>query len=302
MPDLRLPVVGQWNASVERALGERDVVSAAYAGSAGRRLIRREMGGPGSTATTWVALATNQGRSDYHGLQFQYRRRMSRGWQAVASYTWSHSIDNSSTDALVNWAGGEHVAWRDRGSSDFDVRHALAAAFTWERGGWAVDGMLRARTGFPITVLRAEHYTGIAFANAFRPDLAPGLPVWLNDATLPGGRRLNPEAFPVAREGVQGTLGRNAITGFGMSQVDLAARREFPFGERLAVEVRMEAFNLLNQANFGDPARYLISPLFGQSTSMLNLMLGTGSPASGLAPMLQIGGARSVQAGLRFKF
>ena len=302
MPNLRLPVVGQWNASAERALGERDVVSAAYAGSLGRRLIRREMGGPGSTETVWLALATNNGRSDYHGLQFQYRRRMSRGLQAVASYTWSHSIDNSSTDALVHWAGGEQAAARDRGSSDFDVRHALAAAFTYERGGWGVDGMLHARTGFPITVLRAEHYTGVAFANAFRPDLVGGQPVWLNDGTAPGGRRLNPAAFSTARDGVQGTLGRNSITGFGMSQVDLAARREFPLGERRAVEARVEAFNLLNQANFGDPARYLISPLFGQSTSMLNLMLGTGSPASGLAPMFQIGGARSVQVGLRFRF
>jgi hypothetical protein len=220
----------------------------------------------------------------------------------VASYTWSHSIDNSSTDSLVQWAGADHIAPLDRGSSDFDVRHAFTAAFTWERGGWALDGMIRARTGFPITVLRAEHFTGIAFANAFRPNFNATQPVWLSDRTAPGGRRLNPTAFPLAPDGVQGTLGRNAITGFGMSQVDLDARREFRVGERRALELRVEAFNLLNQANFGDPARYLISPLFGQSTSMLNLMLGTGSPASGLAPMFQIGGARSVQAGLRFRF
>ena len=48
--------------------------------------------------------------------------------------------------------------------------------------------------------------------------------------------------------------------------------------------------------------KYLSSPLFGQSTSMLNLMLGTGSPGSGLAPMFQIGGARSVQVGVRARF
>ena len=66
--------------------------------------------------------------------------------------------------------------------------------------------------------------------------------------------------------------------------------------------MRLEAFNALNQANFADPVRYLSSPVFGQSTSMLNLMLGTGSPGSGLSPLLQNGGARSVQGTIRFRF
>jgi len=48
--------------------------------------------------------------------------------------------------------------------------------------------------------------------------------------------------------------------------------------------------------------RYLASPLFGQAGSMLNLMMGNGSPNSGLAPALQIGGPRSVQLALRLRF
>jgi hypothetical protein len=79
-------------------------------------------------------------------------------------------------------------------------------------------------------------------------------------------------------------------------------RREFHVADRRAIELRIEAFNALNHANFADPVKYLNSPLFGQSTSMLNMMLGTGSPGSGLAPMLQAGGARSVEAVLRFRF
>ncbi len=87
-----------------------------------------------------------------------------------------------------------------------------------------------------------------------------------------------------------------------MSQLDLALRREFPLRDRGSLQLRIEAFNALNQANFADPVRFLASPLFGQSPSMLNLMLGTGSPGSGLAPMFQMGGARSVEIALRFKF
>jgi len=73
-------------------------------------------------------------------------------------------------------------------------------------------------------------------------------------------------------------------------------------GERCRLQFRLEAFNGLNQANFADPVRFMSSPMFGQSTSMLNLMLGSGSPGSGLAPILETGGARSLQATLRFRF
>jgi hypothetical protein len=281
--------------------------------STGDRLLRREIGGPGNTPTFLVAVTTNNGLSDYRGLQVQYRRRVVQGLQAMASYAWSHSIDDDSSDSFLVWAGAGTSVAGDRGSSDFDLRHSFTAALTYEfparaagtgrlLGGWALDAMVRARTGFPITVLESEQYMGIALANAFRPNLAAGAPLWITDSNAPGGRRINPSAFQATPSGVQGSLGRNAMTGFGMSQVDLAVRREFRLGERRTLQFRMEAFNSLNQANFADPVTFLSSPMFGESTSMLNLMLGTGSPGSGLSPILQTGGARSFQAALRFHF
>jgi len=117
-----------------------------------------------------------------------------------------------------------------------------------------------------------------------------------------GGRRLNGAAFRAAPGSAQGNLGRNALNGFGVSQLDLAMRREFSLGERRSIQLRIEAFNALNHPNFADPVRFLASPLFGQSGSMLNLMLGTGSPGSGLAPVFQGGGARSLQIAVRFSF
>src|SRR5439155_27286898 len=73
-PDLRLPWVKQWNVALEHAFGAHDTASIAYVGSAGRRLIRREVRTAGPTGTSWVALTSNQGVSDYHALQVQYRR------------------------------------------------------------------------------------------------------------------------------------------------------------------------------------------------------------------------------------
>jgi hypothetical protein len=122
------------------------------------------------------------------------------------------------------------------------------------------------------------------------------------DPSIPGGKRLNPAAFRVTVPGRQGGLGRNALSGFGMWQLDAGLRREFRLGERRRLQLRLEAFNVLNHPNFADPVRYLNSPMFGQSTSMLNMMLGTGSPASGLAPALQTGGPRALQASVRLQF
>jgi hypothetical protein len=313
MPGLRLPRLLQWNVSLDHAFGARDVVSLGYVASTGDRLLRRELGGAGNLPTFLSALTTNNGLSDYQGLQVQYRRRVVRGFQALASYAWSHSIDDDSSDSFLVWAGAGASAAGDRGSSDFDLRHSFTAALTYEfpartkgagrlLAGWALDAVMRARSGFPITVLQNEQYLGIALANAFRPNLVGAVPVWIPDSAAPGGRRINPSAFRSTPSGRQGNLGRNSLMGLGMSQVDLAVRREFRVGERRTLQFRLEAFNALNQVNFADPVRFMSSPMFGRSTSMLNLMLGTGSPGSGLAPILQTGGARSFQAALRFYF
>lgn len=309
-PAFRLPGVRQWNAGVEHEVTPAAVLSVSYAGSAGRQLVRREMGGLGSSTTLRLAVATNHGAADYHALQAQYRRKLSGGWQALVSYAWGHSIDNSSTDALLHWAGPGFLPRQDRGSSDFDVRHTATAALSYAfhpgargwRAGWSVDSIVRARTGFPLDVLDAEQPMGLQFANVFRADRVAGQPVWLADAAAPGGRKLNRAAFARSAPGRQGSLGRNVLTGFGLLQVDLALRKDLFSRERRAVQFRLDAYNALNRPNLADPVRYLANPLFGEAASMLNLMLGTGSPGSGLAPMFQPGGARTVQAGLRWRF
>ena len=300
-PGLRLPKVWQWNATLEQPLGPRDIVSAGYVGSRGLNLLRREMGGVGG-----VALVTNHGVSNYHALQLQWRRRLARFAQVSASYAWSHSIDTASTDSLLHWVSSSSDAARDRASSDFDLRQSLNLAFalSGEKGrlrNWSLDGVYRIRAGFPIGLLQTETALGVVFANAMRPNYL-GLPVWLDEADSPGGRRLNSLAFDPVRNSRQGSLGRNAIDGFGMNQLDLALHRQFRLHRGGAIEARLDGFNVFNRANLGDPVRYLSSPLFGRPASMLNTMLGTGTPSSGLTPMFQNGGPRSFQLSLRWRF
>jgi hypothetical protein len=309
-PQLRLPTVKQWNISVERALSNHDVLSVGYVGSSGSDLIRREVSQQ-PTLHEILAIATNDGLSIYHALQVQYRRRLSHGLEGLVSYAWSHSIDNSSTDSGLYAFSSVSSIPQDRASSDFDVRHSFSAGFTYELPhsirnvllrDWELDGTFRARSGFPINVFDSDQFQGITYQDIYRPNLIGGIPLWISDPSAPGGRSLNPAAFLAAPFGTQGNLGRNALTGFGMSQLDLALQRDFLVTEHRSLQLRMEAYNALNHPNFADPIPFLASPLFGQSNSMLNLMLGTGSPGSGLAPIFQAGGARSLRFVLRFRF
>lgn len=101
---------------------------------------------------------------------------------------------------------------------------------------------------------------------------------------------------------VQGNLGRNALGGFGATQVDFDAAEAVQLRERLSLQARADLFNIFNHPNFGPPTNYLSSPLFGQSTQMLGASLGSGGQNGGLNPLYQIGGPRSAQLALKLLF
>src|SRR5260370_41831292 len=82
-------------------------------------------------------LVTNAATSNYNALQVQFQRRLSGGLQALASYTWSHSIDTASAgDLFANGANSllpSVNSSQNRGSSDFDIRNAFSAGITHDR-------------------------------------------------------------------------------------------------------------------------------------------------------------------------
>ena len=135
-----------------------------------------------------------------------------------------------------------------------------------------------------------------------RPNLVPGVPLWLSDPNVAGSKRINKAAFSVPTGPVQGNLGRNALNGFGATEVDLTLRRQFKLYERLSLQARADLFNIFNHANFGPPVNYMSSPLFGQATQMLGSSLGAGGQTGGLNPLYQIGGPRLAQLALKLVF
>jgi hypothetical protein len=165
---------------------------------------------------------------------------------------------------------------------------------------WTASASLYARTAFPVDVMLSETTSGFVIANQ-RPNLLPGVPLWVDAPGLAGHQKLNANAFTSTVNGV-GTLGRNAVRGFGMWQADASISRDFRPHEAIRAALRIEAFNVFNHPLFADLLHYLSSPLFGESTSPLNLMLGSGSPTSGQSPAFQMGGPRSLQVSLRVTF
>jgi hypothetical protein len=311
-PNLTLPRTYQWNIALEQSIGAKQTISASYVGAQGRELLQqRTLIAPNPRFTAAVAI-TNNGSSDYHALQLQFNRRLSRAVQALASYSWSQSLDTFSLSHDADTGSST------RGPSDFDVRHAFNAAITYNlpntRTGvigdailrnWALDTIVYARSATPVDLIATTAVISSTSLN-IRPDLVPGQPLYIDDPLAPGGRRINRAAFAIPPAGRQGTLGRNALRGLSIWQVDMALRRKVSLTERISLQLRAELFNIFNHPNFGDPApfqgNFLSSAFFGRSTSMLGRSLGAGGASGGLNPLYQVGGPRSIQLALKLSF
>jgi len=312
-PRLRLPLIMQWNLTFEQSLGSKRSFSASYVGAVGRRLLRLELQNNPNPDFGQVFVTTNGASSSYHALQLQFQRRLSRSLQSHIAYTWSHSIDNSSNDSFANPPVAIVNSDLDRASSDFDVRHSFAGAITYSIPApsfgtfgkrllrdWFVDGIITAHSAMPVDVFFRRDL-GFGPFN-FRPDLVSGVSLYLKDPSFPGGEVVNREAFIVPQTAREGTLGRNALRGFPVAQLDLGLRRRFALTERINLQFAADFFNVFNHPNFGDPVGDLGSGLFGRSTAMLGSSLGSNVGSVGLNSVYQTGGPRSIQMSLKLQF
>ena len=316
-PHLKLPRSYQWNVALEQSLGSSQSLSLTYIGAIGRDLLRVEQLYNVNPNFPYISLTDNSATSDYHALQVKFQRRLSRGLQALASYTFSHSIDSASTDAFANYLntpGSVANASIDRGDSDFDIRHAFTTGLTYDlpsagsqkalkgvSGGWSLDAFVLARTAPPVDVTYSL-YRADGISLSPRPNLVPGVPLELFGSGHPGGKIYNKAAFTQPPNGEQGDLGRNVVRAFNAVQPDIGVHRTFRLTEKTGLRFRGEFFNILNHPNFGPPTNTINNSLFGRSTQTLANGLGSGGANGGFNPLYQIGGPRSVQLALKLQF
>jgi hypothetical protein len=246
----------------------------------------------------------SNGASTYHGAQFGLTQRLSRGLHFNASYTWSKSIDTSSTDPGSTAGGGKpdvpnsgFVVQGDlrnleanRAVSDFDRTHRFSLSFVYDvpsfgsRGrlftGWQLSGFFQAQTGTPFSIFSPEPeiQTAAQYADIVRgsgglyrlgfgrPSLCGSL-----DDLRRAGSDITEQAFNgdvlCTAFGQNGSLGRNVLRAPSQSRLDFGIVKSTKLSENVAVEFGWDIFNVFNKANFATPDFELGSPDFGNIVS-----------------------------------
>lgn len=237
-----------------------------------------------NSAFSTIELKRSDGDSWYNAFLFEARRRWRAGISFQSSYTFSRNIDTTQDSVFFSDSTGGTVSAfpeipglnYNKGLADFHANHNWVVNFAWDLpfgegltgpaaallGGWQLAGIGVFRSGNPLTAFVQQNRSrslwfpslgpGLGFD---RPSMAPGRTH--QDAILGHpDRYFDPTAFVLQPEGMLGDLGRNALIGPNLHTVDLAAVKNATWtrlGEKASVQLRLEAFNVLNRANFGVP-------------------------------------------------
>jgi outer membrane receptor protein involved in Fe transport len=228
-------------------------------------------------------------RSWYDSLQGSLRMRPTRGISFLASYTLGHAQDHvsglniggESRPVLPVTIGDEASIERalefEKGDALFDVRHRFVVSFNAALpspqnnaimrhllGGWQVNGIVQAQTGFPFTVvdnvLSIRYLTNRPDVTCDPNDNAPHtVEQWFDTSCF--ARR------PVANTAEPGNQMRNTVRGPGFSRTDLSFFKNIDLARSHRLQFRVEAFNLFNQARFSNPGNQIGTPTFGRITA-----------------------------------
>jgi hypothetical protein len=228
------------------------------------------------------------GNSNYNS--FEATLRHSRGTlEMLAGYTYAKSLDQSSSlSEAVNPLNPN----LSKALSAFDMRHNFVASWNWKAPrGWSVSGVARFSTGLPVTLYNSNDTSllgtipnGINNNGVDTPDYIPGN-LGLNTNPRNGKQAFNTDLFSLPDLGQVGTAARRFFYGPGMANIDVAVHKNVKLGEGRGLELRVEAFNVMNHAQF-----YGAAAVNGNITSS-----GFGQVVSAAAPRL-------VQMAVKFAF
>ncbi len=295
-----------------------------------------------------VDYKSDTGTSSYNALQVSLERKFTSGFSLQARYTYGHSINDGSVGGGES-NGPENVNCRpcDKGPSVFDIRHNVTANAIYELpfgpgktylhdsgvvgkivGGWEFSSIGTWHTGHPLTVvmnLPGNDTFLLPDGNdqtTQRPDIVPGVPL-----TLPGGGHnglplINIAAFQAPPVDASGNFTRFGNEGNGLIralpswQIDLALMKDTHLTEHVSMEFGVQAFNILNHVQLGDPGVLNLNYTpgatvgtkvtnlqdpgnFGVITSTVNFNNNNDNKAS---PNTGTGLPRQLQFMLRFRF
>ncbi len=293
-PNFKQGRVQQWSLNVERQLPFSTIASVAYAGSYADRLFDKSRNlntatpGPGFNPAARrpypnlqsVIAAISRGWMKYNSLQVRLERRASAGNYVLASYTYAKAL----TNGVSGFGGDPGIVYfpvvtdedADVGSANTDLRHNFSLSALYQLpfgngqkllgdltgvpnailGGWSVNAIVVAHTGYPLGMSMASNQSGTAFGN--RPNRICGGA--LDNPTVE--RWFDTSCFVAPAPGVLGNAARTTLFGPGRWNADMSLSKKIA-----RFQFRAEVFNVFNKAQFAAPNTVVGSPLFGRITS-----------------------------------
>jgi len=337
-PFLKTPYVQQWTMNLQYEFDRGNLIDVRYVGSRGVGLLARlnlaqprdprltPVNGFNSLANSAGAAISpdffvkpefqglnraggfrqrsNWGKSIYHGLQANLRRRMGKLVTGNFSYTFAKSIDTVSSDGAIVEHDAFNIA-NNRAPSDFDRTHRFTAAYVVDvptpsvaKGGfakalfagWNLSGLATLQSGAPFSLIgNSTRNATFAQPTRVRLGMLPGRTA--QDAVKSGRVQdrltayFDPSPFTDSLD-QWGDSGRNILRGPNQIQYDFMFGKQFAIKERYRLEFRWEMYNAFNSPVFSNPA----------STFAAN------GPGTAGVISATIGGPRTMQTALRFKW
>ncbi len=323
------PEAWAWNATFEREMPGKTVLSVAYVGRRGLHLQREaninqpttavRAANPGVNINALrpykgfgsIRQTDNVASSIYHSLQVNVTRRFTNGLAFGAAYTYSKSMDNGSNqrDVVPNTYDVSPL-W---GPSEFDTRHILVVNYIYQlpflrgrsdltgklAGGWQVSGIAQWQTGTPCGVAQSKDFAGVGLDSNF--GCGTSGQYWVVNGTpkIMGtfgttGQWFDTTPFSAPPAGTFNTQRvRDLIYQPGFRNWNVALFKSFPINESKAFQFRAEAYNVLNHPNWGGPSGGGVN--FNPASGTFGKVTSKGgSPGQG--------NERNLQLSLRFYF
>jgi hypothetical protein len=285
--------VHQWSLDIQKQFGGSRMLDVAYIGAYGMNLNAEKLpnqavpgAGAIATRTPFPLLANNLilsgpfGYSDYNALQVRFEQRAWHGLTLAASYTFGKSLDDASN--LLSNTGNSGVPQNSQNiqaeyaRSNFDVRNRFTANGLYElpvhsssrltqmvAGGWGLSGTTILQGNMPLSPVEATDVSGTgAFMDRPNQVANPN-----TNAPHTPQKWFTTSAFVQQTSGTFGNTPRNTIYGPAYYDLDGAVIKHVAITESQNVELRIEAFNVLNHTNFFSPTRTFGSSTFGVISS-----------------------------------
>jgi Carboxypeptidase regulatory-like domain/TonB-dependent Receptor Plug Domain len=293
-PTAKVGYTQNWNLTIEHQFQGSIAVSLAYVANHGSNIMgSRQFNpailAPGATVGNEnsrrlypglgaVELASSYVYDEFNSVQLNVTKRFSKGLQILSNFVYGKTIDNTSSATEGNTGPPNPFNFRSaRGLADFDqkFRFNLSTVYSIPHvnvqgfknvllNGWQFNAIASVYSGLPFTVLSGTDRSLSGIGNDYA-DLVgnPARPAGVTSIQ----EYFNTAAFAPAAAGTFGNSGRNILRGPNFADVDVSIFKDFRFSERYRLQIRSEAFNIENRANFQNPTATVSSGTFGRITA-----------------------------------